>query len=136
MVISLVRRIYSKTNNLLLIFDKKKLEELRISAPSEAFEATLPPENPFKIEAREAYLLKKRRLFKDAQHRNPAGVAARAAVRKALASGLLEKQECQLDESGCLRWPVEAHHESYDPDHWLDVVWVCKACHGRLTQRG
>ena len=26
---------------------------------------------------------------------------------------------------GCL----DAHHESYKKEHWLDVVWLCRICH-------
>lgn len=25
--------------------------------------------------------------------------------------------------------PIEAHHWSYEPEHWLDVIWVCPRCH-------
>lgn len=27
---------------------------------------------------------------------------------------------------------VEAHHDSYAPDKWLDVVFLCRSCHKRL----
>jgi len=27
---------------------------------------------------------------------------------------------------------IEAHHESYDQDNWLDVVWLCASCHRLL----
>jgi len=33
--------------------------------------------------------------------------------------------------SKCKRKGIEiiAHHESYDKDKWLDVTWLCWACH-------
>lgn len=117
-------------------FDKKHLKNLRKAAPSECYQADPPPENPFKRAAREAYFLRKALARREAQRRNPAGVRAREAVRQALARGELVRERCQLGDPGCLEWPVEAHHTSYAPEDWLKVVWVCKACHGRLTAHG
>ena len=30
---------------------------------------------------------------------------------------------------------IQGHHWSYDREHWLDVVWLCAACHGEEHRR-
>jgi hypothetical protein len=32
----------------------------------------------------------------------------------------------------CNQWRVHAHHPSYAPDAWLDVVWLCRRHHMQL----
>lgn len=55
---------------------------------------------------------------------------ARGAVRRALDTGKLVKPDaCQREECGHECSSLQAHHESYEPDHWLDVIWLCPACH-------
>lgn len=55
--------------------------------------------------------------------------AAREAVTSALRAGdLVRPPSCSTCGRACA---AEAHHKSYEPDHWLDVVWLCTACHGR-----
>jgi predicted HNH restriction endonuclease len=27
---------------------------------------------------------------------------------------------------------IESHHHSYEPADWLDVIWLCSACHMAL----
>lgn len=52
---------------------------------------------------------------------------ARDAVAKAIRSGaLVPAAQC-----ACGGQPVEAHHESYERDRWLDVEWLCHRCHAR-----
>ena len=29
-------------------------------------------------------------------------------------------------------WSIVWHHHSYAPEHWLDVVPVCRSCHNRI----
>jgi hypothetical protein len=61
--------------------------------------------------------------------RHPNKESAHAAVEKALRQGLLAPTACQ----GCGQvGGVEAHHHSYQPEHWLDVIWLCSACHMAL----
>jgi hypothetical protein len=58
---------------------------------------------------------------------------ARRALRRAVANGIIDKPTSCSD---CGR-TVEAkdlgghHHNGYDEEHWLDVVWLCRNCHGR-----
>lgn len=58
---------------------------------------------------------------------------AAGAVNQALATGqLVRPPRC----SSCGEVPrfgsrVHAHHESYAPEHRLDVVWLCPSCHKR-----
>lgn len=57
---------------------------------------------------------------------NPKKRAAHAAVRRALANGELVKPEtCER----CDAINVHAHHDSYEPAHWLDVKWLCPKHH-------
>jgi hypothetical protein len=58
---------------------------------------------------------------------------AHTAVHNAIRDGRLRKQPCQE----CGTWLVHAHHHmGYEPEHWLDVQWLCvrhhKAVHGHL----
>jgi hypothetical protein len=60
---------------------------------------------------------------------------ARYAVMNAVRDGRLKKQPCEV----CGTWLVDAHHHmGYEPEHWLDVQWLCvihhKAAHGRLRR--
>jgi ribosomal protein S27AE len=47
-------------------------------------------------------------------------------VSRALAKGVLKKQNCQH----CGRADSQAHHEDYSKP--LDVMWLCSTCHGAL----
>lgn len=58
----------------------------------------------------------------------PEKIAARAAVAGALRRGLLNRPEtCFV----CLQSKrLHAHHHlGYEPDRWLDVLWLCVKCH-------
>ena len=73
------------------------------------------------------YLERARRLNKASQIKYPEKQKSRKAVMLALRSGkLVRPQSC----SACMKTCVpEAHHESYDQDKRLDVIWLCKQCH-------
>ncbi|MCK5019211.1 MAG: hypothetical protein KAS32_19280 [Candidatus Peribacteraceae bacterium] len=60
---------------------------------------------------------------------NSTKIAARHFVRKALRDGVLVKaRRCK----GCGRFSiVEAHHESYNKEDWLNITWLCKKCHDK-----
>lgn len=60
---------------------------------------------------------------------HPNHYKAKAAVAQALKSGTLVKEPCV--KCGCLK--VDAHHESYEPDQWLVVVWLCRLHHVERT---
>jgi hypothetical protein len=60
------------------------------------------------------------------QHR-----AACNAVRNAIRQGILFRPHaCSLCPSV---EDIQAHHHrGYAPEHWLDVLWVCRTCHNRV----
>ncbi len=62
---------------------------------------------------------------------DPATAPAHMAVYRAIKSGrLVKSQICQV----CNRVrPVEAHHHNgYDEEHYLDVIFACRECHDML----
>lgn len=61
---------------------------------------------------------------------NPAKYRAHLAVRRALASGTLQKQGCEV----CGHVVVDAHHDRYDEP--LRVRWLCRCHHARLHHGG
>lgn len=67
------------------------------------------------------------------RERHPEHKKARQAVYEALKRGdLVKPEKCQdCDETK----PLQGHHESYEKEKWLDVIWVCRKCH-RKRHRG
>lgn len=60
--------------------------------------------------------------------KNPQKYKARNAVNNAIRDGRIERgSECHFCAANT---DLHAHHEDYD--HFLDVVWLCPACHGKL----
>lgn len=60
--------------------------------------------------------------------RNAEKRAAHAAVRRAIASGILTRPDCcERAHTGSCAGRVEAHHERYDQP--LDVMWLCTEHH-------
>jgi hypothetical protein len=53
---------------------------------------------------------------------------AHAAVRVALRQGKLKRGRCEV----CGSFRVQAHHESYQPEHYLVVRWFCVKHHQQL----
>ena len=52
------------------------------------------------------------------------------AVKKALKEGRLTKpHQCNFCKS---KGKLDAHHWSYEPEHWLDVIWYCVKCHRHI----
>jgi hypothetical protein len=51
--------------------------------------------------------------------------AAHAAVSRAIAAGKLTRLPCEV----CSASPSQAHHDSYYPEKWLEVRWLCPAHH-------
>lgn len=61
------------------------------------------------------------------RRRHPQRNKARVAVLAAIKAGkLIRPSTCSRcgDEN-----QIHAHHESYEPDRWLDLVWLCRPCH-------
>lgn len=69
-----------------------------------------------------------RRAHQNERERFPDHIAARTAVSNAVRDGRLDKPSCC---SNCGRsGRIEAHHHlGYEPEHQLDVVWLCPPCH-------
>lgn len=54
---------------------------------------------------------------------------AREAANEAEKIGLLVKP-AHCEEPGCnVRDKLDKHHESYSPENWLKVVWLCRKHH-------
>ena len=45
-------------------------------------------------------------------------------------------QQCGIMDWGDKRSMIEAHHyKGYEPNHWLDVQWLCVPCHKEADRR-
>lgn len=75
----------------------------------------------------EKHKQQKQKAYSNWKNRHGDQVKANSAVSRALRDGKLFKmtycENCKEDH------PLEAHHESYEEAYWLDVVWLCDACH-------
>lgn len=61
------------------------------------------------------------------RNKNPEKQKARNAVNGAIRSGLLFRpNHCEMCGIECT---PQGHHDSYDKDRWLIVVWLCRKCH-------
>ena len=66
-----------------------------------------------------------RRYYRENKHKYDARHAVRTEIR---AGRLTVPDECQ--EAACHNTgPLQAHHCSYEKEHWLDIEWLCEACH-------
>lgn len=69
----------------------------------------------------------KGRAFQERERKSLQGLARRA-VQRARRRGKLIPGPCAV----CSTDKVEGHHhEGYEKEHWLDVQWLCQACHQR-----
>jgi hypothetical protein len=70
------------------------------------------------------------------RRRFPSAVAAASAINVAVRTGRERKADsCQV--AGCnSREHLEAHHWSYEREHWLDVLWCCAAHHRQGHAQG
>lgn len=57
---------------------------------------------------------------------------ARNAVHVAIGNGTLSRPAGCSRADGTCKGRIEAHHESYAPERWLDVTWICASHHRRL----
>lgn len=72
---------------------------------------------------------------KQAGRDHPEKRAARNAVQRAYRTGKLAKGPCVHAGDGVCSGRVEAHHRSYEREHWLDVTYVCQGHFARLHAR-
>ena len=75
-------------------------------------------------------LLQSRTRQADWRRANLPKYTAHLAVRRALVSGTLEKQGCEV----CGMEIVDAHHDQYDEP--LEVRWLCRLHHVKLHHYG
>lgn len=75
-------------------------------------------------------LVHKQKWLNENQHKRKAHYAVNSAKR---AGKLNIPESCEHCES--TEKKIQAHHWSYDPEHWLDVVWLCTECHGKEHKR-
>lgn len=55
-------------------------------------------------------------------------LAARIAVREAVRKGVLVRPEiCSRCGKPCI--PHGHHHKGYEKKNWIEVIWLCLACH-------
>ena len=60
--------------------------------------------------------------------RHPEHKRARDAVYRAVKRGDLIKPD-NCEECNKKTNDLQGHHESYLPEHWLNVEWLCRKCH-------
>lgn len=75
-------------------------------------------------------LLKSRTRQADWRRANLTKYTAHLAVQRALVSGTLKKQGCEV----CGSQSVDAHHDRYDKP--LNVRWLCRSHHVKLHHFG
>jgi hypothetical protein len=80
---------------------------------------------------------KGRRKYKEKRH--PLHASALGAVRTAVYNGKM-KRPAECESNGkyggfCQKNPLQPHHyNGYEREHWLDVEWLCWACHRRADK--
>lgn len=99
----------------------------------------VPPEKRARRKARESqphWQAIHRAALARYANRNPVAQAAMRALNFALKAGKIVKSHtCQV--KGCRSKKfIEAHHWSYNPAHWLDVLWCCAAHHRQGLGQG
>ena len=62
--------------------------------------------------------------------KNPNKSSAHSAISNALRDGKLVKPKV-CEQCGKTDCTIYGHHWSYLPENWLNVMWLCSACHGR-----
>ncbi len=85
---------------------------------------------------RQASRNKERRPLLDKKYRlnknNQCKCRARSAITRAKRNGGITPsticEKCNGNEN------IEAHHWSYDEEHWLNVLWLCRNCHTALHE--
>ena len=64
---------------------------------------------------------------------DPVKRRARFELNRALTLGLSRPSRCASCGS---EDDLQAHHHNgYDREHWLDVIWLCSRCHGEVHRR-
>lgn len=64
---------------------------------------------------------------------NPMKRKAQSAANNALRDGKIERKYA-CESCGC-GGKLHKHHWSYDEENWLDITWLCQACHNKEHAR-
>lgn len=75
-------------------------------------------------------LIYNQKWLNENQHKRKAQIAVGNAKR----DGKLFAPDC-CEHCGTSEKKIQAHHWSYEPEHWLDVIWLCTTCHGKEHKR-
>lgn len=68
------------------------------------------------------------------RQRNRLQQAAHNAVARAVKTGKLVRPS-KCTKCGCDKSRIEAHHHNgYEKDHWIDVVFICTSCHRHIDR--
>jgi len=68
------------------------------------------------------------RYLRIQRERHPEHKRARDAVYRALKEGkIIKPDRCQ--DCGRVTRDIHGHHESYEENRFLEIVWVCRKCH-------
>ena len=62
---------------------------------------------------------------------HPGHWRAKNAVSHAIRAGKLPRADSLLCMN-CFEQAKDYHHPNYEPEHWLDVIPVCKKCHRKI----
>lgn len=81
-------------------------------------------------EFKEIILKHKQKWLAGNQHKRKAQIAVSNAKRD---GRLVKPGSCE--HCGTSEKKIQAHHWSYEPEHWLDVIWLCTSCHGKEHRR-
>lgn len=113
-------------------YDKRRYEELK--ADPAKYAAYLERKRRER-KARPGYEGKRKSRWRaDNPESNAKLRKAHWAVDNAVRSGKLVRPEhCQ--GCGSLCKPEAHHHNGYEKEHWLDVVWLCDICHAKADRR-
>lgn len=77
----------------------------------------------------------KRKLeVREFRNSNPDKYKAQTSINNALRDGKLTKLN-SCEHCGTSEKKIQARHWSYEPEHWLDVIWLCTKCHGKEHKR-
>lgn len=75
----------------------------------------------------ELYCVLEYNRIRQYREQNPNKQKAHSAVNNAVRDNrLIRPDECEVCSCKCT---PHGHHESYEEEHWLDVVWLCIPCH-------
>lgn len=81
-----------------------------------------------------AFRERRTQTLAETRQKHPGHYAARCAVNNAIRDGLLIKPST-CEHCGGEFVVISGHHWSYEPENWLDVIWLCSRCHGREHAR-